>query len=133
TARCAQRVSLHALIICSAGKKHRRQRRITASADCTRAALSLARGGSACPRSCSSENRLDDLFGKSARTFCRYLHRGPSRTCPILSHDLSSLSREAARSGRSPAPKGGNRCLLLKVYRTYRSRRRGQKTWTRLP
>jgi hypothetical protein len=41
-----------------------------------RAALSLARGTSACPRSGSSENRLDDLFGKSARTFCRYLHRG---------------------------------------------------------
>src|SRR5262245_53021788 len=102
----AQRVSLHALIICSAGKKHRRQRRITASADGTRAALSLARGGSACPRSGSSENRLDDLFGKSARTFCRYLHRGPFRTCPILSHDLSGLSREAGRSGRSPAPKG---------------------------
>src|SRR5262245_53751771 len=72
----AQRVDLHALIICSAGKKHRRQRRITASADGTRAALSLARGTSACPRSGSSETRLDDLFGKSARTFCRYLHRG---------------------------------------------------------
>src|SRR5262245_37090939 len=70
-----------------------------------RAPPSLSRGTSACPRSGSSENRLDDLFGKSARTFCRYLHRGPFRTCPILYHDLSSLSREAGRSGRSPAPK----------------------------
>src|SRR5262245_50373311 len=103
----AQRVSLHALIICSAGKKHRRQRRISASADGTRAALSLARGGSACPRSGSSENRLDDLFGKSARTFCRYLHRGPFRTCPILSHDLSRLSREAGRSGRKSSSQRG--------------------------
>src|SRR6266540_4373312 len=76
------RASLGPVNICSAGKKHRRQRRITASADGTRAAHSPPRGDLGLFAVGQLRNRLDNLFGKSARTFCRYFHRGPSRTCP---------------------------------------------------
>jgi len=76
------RASFGPVNICSAGKKHRRQRRITASADGTRAAHCPPRGDLGLSAVGQLRNRLDDLFGKSARTFCRYLHRGPSRTCP---------------------------------------------------
>jgi hypothetical protein len=43
---------------------------------------------SACPAVGQLGNRLDDLLGKRARTFCRYLHRGPSphvsQFCPTI-------------------------------------------------
>src|SRR5262249_12213161 len=104
-------------------KKHRHQRRITASADGTRAALSLARGTSACPRSGSSENRLEDLFGKSARTFCRYLHRGPSsepgRGTPTVRHrpdkveGLNNLAIETLRSWPCHATFGRIACYAM--------------------
>src|SRR5215831_3957089 len=82
----ARRVSLHALIICSTGKKHRRQRRITASADGTRAALSRTRN-----LGLSAVGQL----GKQARWSVRkkrsdllpLLASGPSRThqfCPAI-------------------------------------------------
>src|SRR5262249_20600341 len=99
---------------CGAGKKHRRQRRITASADGTRAALSLARGTSACPQSGSSENRLDDLFGKSARTFCRYLHRGRPVRIKLAPRFVPSVPRSWIRAEISVRPTG--RAAFLRHY-----------------
>src|SRR5262249_23622670 len=60
---------------------------------------------SACPAVGQLGNRLDDLFGKRARTFCRYLHRGrPARVPNFVPRFVPSVPRRLSWRERDQQP-----------------------------
>ena len=61
---------------------------------------------SACPAVGQLVNRIDDLFGKRARTFCRYRQRGQPGMC--AHHPISCLKVALLAFALQEAEKGAN-------------------------
>ncbi len=117
-AACAQRASLRPVNVRSAGKS------IGASAGLQRLPMACAlpilphAETSACPAVGQLGNRLADLFGKRARTFCRYLHHGRFRVCPSFVPICPAKLSGRCQSGQCDDSRGhierrGSGCSLL--------------------